>query len=76
MDAWLASIKKSSIHFQILSLFRVPTQGSWKVWLKAVSAMFTDVVLRSAKGTQPLQTDRHDHTEGLKKYTVVQMAEL
>lgn len=51
MDAQLASIKKSSIHFQILSLFRVPTQGSWKVWLKAVSAMFPDVVLRSAKGT-------------------------
>lgn len=46
----LTSIKKSSIHFQMLSWSRVPIQGSWKVWLNAVWAMFVEVGLRSRKG--------------------------
>lgn len=47
----LTSIKKSSIQFHILSISRVPTQGAWNVWLKAVWAMFVDMGLRSRKGT-------------------------
>lgn len=47
----LTSIKKSSIHFQTLPLSKVPTQGSWNVWLKAVLAMLTEVLLSRRKGT-------------------------
>lgn len=47
----LTSIKKSSTHFQTLSMSSVPSQGSWKVLLNAVSAMLTETGLSSRKGT-------------------------
>lgn len=43
----LTIIRNSSIHFQTSSLFSVPSHGSWKVLLKAVSAMLTDTGLVS-----------------------------
>lgn len=51
MNIQLTSIKKSSIHVQTSPWSRVPTQGSWKVWLKAVWTMFVAEGLSSRKGT-------------------------
>ena len=40
-----------SIHLQTWSPLRLPTQGGWKVWLKDVVVMSTDVGLIRMKGT-------------------------
>lgn len=48
---YLTSSKKISIHFKALSAVRVPTQGAWKVWLKDVVVMSTEVGFMKRKGT-------------------------
>lgn len=41
-----------SNHLQALSAVREPTQGAWKVWLKAVEVMSTEAGLMRRNGTQ------------------------
>lgn len=48
---YLTRSKKISIHIQARSAVRVPTQGAWKVWLKDVVVMSTEVGFMKRKGT-------------------------